>query len=165
NSFGDRGNRMSTFKEGLEDVVVSTSEICFIDGREGRLLYRGYDVDDLVAHSSFEETIYLLWQGGLPSRKELDAEVKALSATANRRLPPKLVAMLRQLPRKTTPMEVLRTGVSDLCSFDPDACAHSHDPPLRKSMRLTAQLPTLVAAWERIRRGKAPVAPNPKLSL
>ena len=103
-----------TFKEGLEDVVVSTSEICFIDGREGRLLYRGYDVDDLVAHSSFEETVYLLWQGALPSRKELDAQVKALSATANRRLPPKLVGMLRQLPRKTTPMEVLRTGVSAL---------------------------------------------------
>src|SRR5262245_46041701 len=84
-------SQAGTFKEGLEDVVVSTSEICFIDGREGRLLYRGYDVDDLVAQSSFEETVYLLWHGALPSRKELDAQVKALSATANRRLPPKLV--------------------------------------------------------------------------
>src|ERR1700704_3136539 len=91
-----RGSLMGSFKEGLEDVVVSTSELCFIDGREGRLLYRGYDVDDLAAQSSFEEVIYLLWHGGLPSRKELDAQVKALSATANRRLPPKLVTMLRQ---------------------------------------------------------------------
>src|SRR5205085_1634955 len=86
-----RGSLMSSFKEGLEDVVVSTSEICFIDGREGRLLYRGFDVDDLAAHSSFEEVVYLLWHGALPSRKELDTQVKALSATANRRLPPKLV--------------------------------------------------------------------------
>ncbi len=156
---------MSTFKEGLEDVVVSTSEICFIDGREGRLLYRGYDVDDLVAHSSFEETIYLLWQGGLPSRKELDAQVKALSATANRKLPPKLVAILRQLPRKTTPMEVLRTGVSALSAFDPDAGDNSRDATLRKAVRITAQMPTLVAAWERIRRGKPLLAPNPRLNL
>ena len=101
-------------KAGLEDVVVSTSEICFIDGHKGRLVYRGYDVDDLVAHSTFEEVVYLLWHGRLPSRKELDAHLKALSATANRKLPPKLLAMLRQLPKKTTPMEVLRTGVSAL---------------------------------------------------
>ncbi len=156
---------MSSFKEGLEDVVVSTSEICFIDGREGRLLYRGYDVDDLAAHSSFEEVVYLLWHGALPTRKELDAQVKALSATANRRLPPKLVTMLRQLPRKTTPMEVLRTGVSALSAFDPDAGDNSREATLRKATRVTAQMPTLVAAWERIRRGKPPVAPNPKLNL
>jgi citrate synthase len=155
----------TTFKEGLEDVVVSTSEICFIDGREGRLLYRGYDVDELVAHSSFEETIFLLWQGALPSRKELDAQVKALSATANRRLPPKLVAMLRQLPRKTTPMEVLRTGVSALSAFDPDAGDNSRDATVRKATRITAQMPTLVAAWERIRRGKPLLGPNPRLNL
>ena len=156
---------MGSFKEGLEDVVVSTSEICFIDGREGRLLYRGFDVDDLAAHSSFEEVIYLLWHGALPSRKELDAQVKALSATANRRLPPKLVTMLRQLPRKTTPMEVLRTGVSALSAFDPDANDNSRDATLRKATRLTAQMPTLVAAWERIRRGKPLITPNPKLNL
>ena len=156
---------MSDFKEGLEDIVVSTSEICFIDGREGRLLYRGYDVDDLAEHSTFEEIVYLLWHGTLPSRKELAAHVKALSAGAARRLPPKLVTMLRQLPRKTTPMEVLRTGVSALSAFDPDAADNSREATLRKSVRLTAQMPTLVAAWERIRRGKPLVAPNPRLSL
>src|SRR5213080_1731283 len=155
----------SVFKEGLEDIVVSTSEICFIDGREGRLLYRGYDVDDLVQHSSFEEVVYLLWNGSLPSRKDLETHVKALSSTANRKLPPKLVTMLRQLPKKTTPMEVLRTGVSALSSFDPDAADNSREATTRKAIRLTAQIPTLVAAWERIRRGKALVAPNPKLSL
>ncbi|HXG03549.1 MAG TPA: citrate/2-methylcitrate synthase, partial [Candidatus Binatia bacterium] len=156
---------MSSFKEGLEDVVVSTSEICFIDGREGRLLYRGYDVDDLVQHSTFEEVVYLLWHGNLPTRKELDAHVKALSATANRRLPPRLVTILRQLPKKTTPMEVLRTGVSALSAFDPDAGDNSREATLRKAIRLTAQMPTLVAAWDRLRRGKALVAPNPRLGL
>ena len=152
-------------KGGLEDVVVSTSDICFIDGREGRLLYRGFDVNDLVEHSSFEEVVYLLWHGGLPSRKELDAHLKSLSATATRKLPPKLVAILRALPRKTTPMEVLRTGVSALAAFDPDAADNSREATARKSLRLTARLPTLVAAWERIRRGRPLVVPNPKLSL
>jgi citrate synthase len=156
---------MSSFKEGLEDVVVSTSEICFIDGREGRLLYRGYDVDELVQFSSFEEVVYLLWHGNLPSRKDLDAHVKALSSTANRRLPPKLITILRQLPKKTAPMEVLRTGVSALQAFDPDAEDNSREATVRKAVRLTAQMPTLVAAWERLRRGKPPVAPNPKLTL
>jgi citrate synthase len=150
-------------KAGLEDVVVSTSDICFIDGREGRLLYRGYDVDDLAAHSTFEEVVYLLWHGALPSRKELDAHVKAMRSTANRKIHPKMVQMLRGLPKKTTPMEVLRTGISALSSFDPDAADNSREASVRKALRLTAQMPTLVAAWERIRRGKAPVAPNPRL--
>ena len=157
---------MSTVgKAGLEDVVVSTSDICFIDGREGRLVYRGYDVDDLAAHSSFEEVVYLLWHGALPTKKEYDAFYKALSSSANRKLPSGLLALLRTLPKKTTPMEVLRTGVSALSAWDPDAADNSREASIRKAMRLTAQMPTLVAAWERIRRGRTPVAPNPKLSL
>jgi citrate synthase len=157
--------QVNLIKAGLEDAVVSTSDICFIDGQKGRLLYRGFDVDDLVARSSFEETVYLLWHGHLPSRKELDAHVKALGASATRRLPPKLISALRLLPRKTTPMEVLRTGVSALSAFDPDAADSSREATLRKAVRLTAQMPTLVAAWERIRRGKTPVAPDPKVNL
>src|SRR5207249_971349 len=128
-----RGAMSSEVKGGLEDVVVSTSAICFIDGQKGRLLYRGFDIDDLVEHSSFEEVVYLLWHGALP--------------------------------KKTTPMEVLRTGVSALSAFDPDAADNSREATARKAVRLTAQIPTLVAAWERIRRGKPLVAPNPKLSL
>lgn len=151
-------------KAGLEDIVVSTSDICFIDGREGRLVYRGFDVDDLAAHSTFEEVVYLLWHGGLPSKKELDAHVKAMRSTANRKLPPKMIQMLRALPKKTTPMEVLRTGISALSAFDPDAADNSREASVRKALRLTTQMPTLVAAWERIRRGKAPIAPNPRLS-
>jgi citrate synthase len=155
---------MSTVgKAGLEDVVVSTSEVCFIDGREGRLVYRGFDVDELVEKSTFEEVVFLLWQGHLPSKKELAEHQKALAA--NRKISPKLLAMLRLLPKKTTPMEVLRTGVSLLSSFDPDAADNSREASVRKATRLTAQMPTLVAAWERIRRGKPPITPNPRLSL
>ncbi|HEV8474246.1 MAG TPA: citrate/2-methylcitrate synthase [Methylomirabilota bacterium] len=150
-------------KAGLEDVVVSTSDICFIDGDKGRLLYRGYDIDDLVAHSTFEEVTYLLWYGALPTKKELDAHNKTLAAS--RRLPPKMIDLLRALPRKTTPMEVLRTGVSALSAFDPDAADNSRDATLRKSIRLTAQMPTIVAAWERIRRGRPVVPPNPRMNL
>src|SRR6266508_1846369 len=150
-------------KAGLEDVVVSTSDICFIDGDKGRLLYRGYDIDDLVAHSTFEEVTYLLWYGALPTKKELDAHNKTLAAS--RRLPPKMIDLLRALPRKTTPMEVLRTGVSALSAFDPDAADNSRDATLRKSIRLTAQMPTIVAAWERIRRGRPIIPPNPRMNL
>src|SRR5258705_3961206 len=152
---------ISPLKAGLEDVVVSPCEICFIDGRKGRLIYRGYDVDDLVAHSTFEEVTFLLWQGRLPSRKELDAHLKALASTANRKLSPKLIAILKALPKKTTPMEVIRTGVSALSAFDPDAADNSRQGTPRKSLRPTPQLPTLVAAWGRNRSGKATVAPNP----
>ena len=154
----------SVGKAGLEDVVVSTSEICFIDGREGKLLYRGYDVDDLVAgKSTFEETCFLLWHGHLPSRKELADHNKALAQS--RKISPKVIAMLKLLPKKTTPMEALRTGVSALSSYDPDAADNSREASVRKAVRLTAQMPTLVAAWERIRKGKPVVAPNAKLSL
>ena len=78
---------VNPLKAGLEDVVVSPSEICFIDGHKGRLIYRGYDVDDLVAHSTFEEVTYLLWQGRLPSRKELDTHLKALASTVEPEAP------------------------------------------------------------------------------
>jgi citrate synthase len=156
---------MSSMKAGLEDVVVSTSEICFIDGREGRLLYRGYDVDDLVERSSFEEVVYLLWHGALPTKKELEAHVKSLSSTATRKLAPRMISILKALPKKTSPMEVLRTGISALSAFDPDANDNSAPATLRKALRVTAQMPTVVAAWERIRRGKPLVAPNPKLNL
>ncbi|MGH7319517.1 MAG: citrate/2-methylcitrate synthase [Candidatus Rokuibacteriota bacterium] len=148
---------------GLEDVVVSTSELCFIDGDEGRLLYRGYNIHDLVAHASFEETVYLLWHGALPSRKELDRLTRDLGS--QRRLPPKVMALLKTLPKKADPMDVVRTGVSALGLYDPDSGDNSREANLRKAVRIQAQVPTLVAAWARIRKGRAPVAPSPRLNL
>src|SRR5262249_62157757 len=94
---------------GLEDVVVSTSEICFIDGDRGRLLYRGYDIHDLVAQSSFEETVYLLWHGRLPKREELARFQKDL--TTQRRPPPKALAPRKGVPKKTYPLRVARAPV------------------------------------------------------
>jgi citrate synthase len=152
-----------TTKSGLEDVVVSTSEICFIDGDRGRLLYRGYDIHDLVEHSSFEETAGLLWNGALPKRAALESLRKGLAT--QRRLPPKVLTFLRSLPRKSDSMDVLRTAVSLLGIYDPDAGDDSREANLRKAVRIQAQVPTLVAAWSRIRRGKAPIPPNPRLSL
>ncbi|MBI3456761.1 MAG: citrate synthase [Candidatus Rokubacteria bacterium] len=148
---------------GLEDVVVSTSEICFIDGNRGRLLYRGYDIHDLVAHASFEETVYLLWHGRLPSRQELDRFNRGLAAA--RRLPPKVMALLKSFPRKADPMDVVRTAVSALGMYDPETADASREANLRKALRIQAQVPTLVAAWARIRKGKAPVPPNTRLNL
>src|SRR6058998_1220914 len=134
---------------GLEDVVVSTSELCFIDGDRGRLLYRGYDIHDLVAHASFEETVYLLWYGKLPARAELDRFRKGLAGA--RRLPPRVMSLLKSLPRKADPMDVVRTGVSAMGVYDPDGADNSREANLRKALRIQAQVPTLVAAWARIR--------------
>jgi citrate synthase len=148
---------------GLEDVVVSTSELCFIDGDRGRLLYRGYDIHDLVAHASFEETVYLLWHGKLPNRPELDEFTRQMAR--DRRLAPKVMSLLKSLPRKADPMDVVRTGVSAMGIYDPDAADNSRPANLRKAGRIQAQVPTLVAAWARIRKGKAPVPPNARLGL
>jgi citrate synthase len=148
---------------GLEDVVVSTSQLCFIDGERGRLLYRGYDIHDLVAHASFEETVYLLWYGKLPPRRELERFTKEL--IGQRRLPSKVMALLKGFPKKADPMDVVRTAVSALGMYDPEIADASREANLRKAARIQAQVPTLVGAWARIRKGRPPVAPNPRLGL
>jgi citrate synthase len=148
---------------GLEDVVVSTSDICFIDGDQGRLLYRGYDIHDLVAQSSYEETAYLLWYGSLPTKREMERFRRELAS--QRRLPPRVMAVLKTLPRKSHPMDVVRTGMSLLGVFDPDVGDDSREATLRKAARIQAQAATLAAAWARIRKGKAPVPPDGRLGL
>src|ERR687886_769911 len=101
---------MTQAAAGLEDVVAGVSEICFLDGIQGRLLYRGYDVHDLAAESTFEEVVYLLWHGDLPTRAQLGALNEQL--IAERPLPPPVLDLLRAFPRNATPMDVLRTAVS-----------------------------------------------------
>lgn len=151
------------YKAGLEDVVAGTSDICLVDGKEGRLVYCGYDIRDLAEHSTFEETAFLLWHKRLPTRTELaelDQELKA-----NRRLPSGVMDILKALPKNIHPMAALRTGVSALGGFDPEAEDAAPEANLRKAIRLTAQMPTIVAAWARLRDGKEPVAPRADLSL
>jgi citrate synthase len=147
-------------KRGLKDVYFATSEASFIDGNIGKLLYRGYNIDDMARNSTFEETVYLLLYGKLPTAKELsdfDAQLRA-----NRTLPRELLQVI-DIVKASHPMDVLRTAVSALAAFDPDTADNSKEATLRKGIRLTAQAPTIVAAHDRIRQDKEAVEPNPRL--
>jgi citrate synthase len=148
-------------RRGLKDVYFDRSQVCFIDGRAGELRYRGYSIHDLAEHSTFEETCHLLLKGELPSAAELaafDAELKAA-----RTLPGPVYDVIRTV-KGAHPMDVLRTGVSALSAFDPETADKSPAATLRKGIRLTSQVPMIVAAHEAIRNGREPAAPDPKLS-
>jgi citrate synthase len=148
--------------KGLEGIVAATSSICFIDGEAGVLAYRGIDIHELADYSTFEETCHLLWLGKLPSRAELDSLKQRLAA--ERRMDPAIFDLLRQFPKTATPMEVLRTAVSALSSYDSDAEKVDHASNFAKAIRLTSQIAMIVAGYDRIRKGKAPVPPDPSLS-
>jgi citrate synthase len=142
---------------GLEDIVVTDSSICDLDGKYGKLTYYGVDIHDLAQHSSFEETAYLLWHGVLPTKAQLEELKEQL--IANRTLPERLIEIMRMLSTTTPPMDALRTTVSALSSFDPDVQDRAPAKNYHRAILLTATMPTIVAAWERMRNGKEPVAP------
>ena len=148
--------------KGLEGVVATTSSICYIDGDQGVLAYRGIDIHELADNSTFEETCYLLWFGRLPSRQELSDFTKALAE--ERKLNPAIIQLMREYPKTALPMDVLRTTVSMLSSFDVDERSNDHEANIRKSIRLTSQVAMIVAAYDRIRKGKAIVEPDRSLS-
>jgi citrate synthase len=150
-------------KAGLEGVVAVQSSICFIDGNAGRLVYRGYDIGELVEHATFEEVAFLLWDGELPNRTQLTALQSDLRKQAA--IAPHVLAVIKALPTQTQPMDALRTAVSAAAATDPDL--ESNDPAAdrRKAIRLTAQLPTMVAAFHRLRNGQQPIAPDPSLPI
>src|SRR5581483_7511796 len=143
---------------GLQDVVAATSSICFLDGKQGKLLYRGYDIHDLAAHASFEEVAYLLWHDDLPTQGQLD-ELNA-SLVAKRDIPEAVTKLLESLPKTATPMELLRTSVSALSAYDPDGRDNSLPASLRKAERLAAQMPTITAYIHRLRQGEPLVHPR-----
>ncbi len=151
------------YKAGLEDVVVGTSSICFVDGVAGRLLYRGYDIRDLAEQSSFVETAYLLWYGRLPGRKEFEQFVQTFSNSIE--LPEETSMILRLFPRHATPMEVLRTAVSSLGHYDPDSGNTAQDACLRKAIRLTCRIGSIISAHMRLRQGLEPIHPLPGRSI
>ncbi|HKS94729.1 MAG TPA: citrate synthase [Terriglobia bacterium] len=153
---------MAEVKAGLQDVVIATSQICSIDGQRGKLTYWGYDIHDLAANSTFEEVVYLLWHGRLPKQSELDTLREQLAE--NCPISPEIIDLLKRLPPPQHPMETLRTAVSALSLYDPEAEDMSEEANRHKALRLTAQMGTLVAAFGRIRDGKDPVAPDPKLN-
>jgi citrate synthase len=148
--------------KGLAGVVAANSGICWIDGDAGVLAYRGIDIHELAEKSTFEECTYLLWFGRLPRRTELDEFSKRLSDA--RQLDPKIIDLLRSFPPSATPMEVLRTAVSALSFYDPDESDNEHDANVSKSFRLTSQIAMLVAAYDRLRKGKTVVEPDQSLS-
>ena len=151
----------TTAKAGLEDVAVASSSICYLDGERGVLAYRGHDIHDLAEHASFEEVCHLLWHGHLPSRSEL-GEVQSQLAAA-RLLPEGLLRLMRSLPQANS-MDTLRTLTSALSHFDSGANEMSPDGRYRTSVKLTAQLGTIVATSARMAVGGGPIDPDPALS-
>jgi len=152
-------------QKGLEGVLVAESELSEIDGDEGRLIYRGYGIEDLAKHASYEEVIYLLWYGELPDAEELDSFTDSM--VAERSVDDDILDTVGQLATADeNPMAALRTAVSMLSAFDPDADepATDEDATLRKGRRITAKIPTILAAFARMRDGDDPVAPREDLS-
>jgi len=143
--------------KGLEGVVVASTNISHVFGEEGRLVYRGYDISELAAKASYEEVCFLLWNGHLPNRAELDSLNTAMAS--KRALPEAADVALRALPRETNPMDALRTGISAAGAAIP----LSGTPTVDQAMTITALFPTVVAAFHRLRSGRQPIAPRADL--
>src|SRR6476659_5537399 len=148
----------SAAKGGLEDVVATSSAICYLDGDHGVLAYCGYDVHDLAKSATFEEVCYLLWHRRLPTRAELGDLQSQLAAA--RALPEPIIRLMRSLP-PVNGMDALRTITSALAHYDPEADDSSPQAQSRKAVRLTAQTATVVATWGRLPAGGGPIAPDP----
>ena len=149
-----------TLNTGLRGVTIANTRICEVDGKNGRLVYRGYMIQDL-AKASYEEVAYLLLYEHLPAAEELKGFRTQLAA--ERGIPPELIAALKTRPPKALPMDVLQAAVPMLAHHDPDIAEYTREAALRMAHRLIAKFPTVVAAWHRIRSGKDPVTPSPDL--
>ncbi|HZG83577.1 citrate synthase [Paenibacillus sp.] len=145
-----------TVTKGLEGIVATTSSVSSII--DGVLTYRGYNIDDLAENATYEEVVYLLWYGKLPNREELNGLLKDLSDNAA--VPAQVIDMLRSFPKEANSMAALRSAVSALALFDSEAHASDLDTNKKIAIRLQAQIPTIVAAFDRIRKGLEPIAPK-----
>jgi len=152
---------MASSGAGLEGVVATSSAICYIDGDKGVLSYCGYNINELAGHASFEEVVFLLWNGRLPTAAELSALKNKL--VAERDLPAEVTAFLKSVPKNAVPMDVLRTAVSLLSLYDPSAADMSNDANVAKAVRLLARISTLVTSFDQIRNGRPVVAGDPAL--
>ena len=149
--------------KGLEGVVAAETTLSQVFGEEGRLVYRGYEIEDLAANATFEEVCWLLWNEDLPTQAQLASLSAELNAAAP--LDGKILDVIRAAPKTAHPMATLRTAASALSFVDPEAEDMSEPANRRKAVRITAQLPTITAAIDRVRNGREPVAPDPKLPL
>lgn len=150
-----------TATKGLEGIVAATSSISSII--DGILTYRGIDIDELAEYAAFEEVIYLLWFGKLPNHAELDQLKKDLSAYAA--IPEAIIGQIRLYPKETNAMAALRTAVSALALYDDEANDMSPAANIRKAKKLQAQIPTIIAAFARIRSGLDPIPPKENASI
>ncbi len=148
---------------GLRGVVAAQSKIGDVNGEEGILIYQGYDIHDLAENSTFEEVVYLLWNARLPKKDELE-DLKS-QFQANYEAPPQIIEMMKTFPKTADPMDVLRTSVSALDFYDKDGHGTDRENAMKAAIKLTAQMPTIVAAWDRIRNGKDIIAPDKSLSI
>lgn len=159
---------MSLIKEpvvihkGLDGVYVKESNICFIDGEASKLFYRGYSIEELAANSTFEETAYLLIYGSLPTRPQLDKFTKHLEKS--RPLEAGVLQLTRQFPAHSDPMDVLRTAVSALGLYDPKPMVDDLSLKIEKGLAILSKMPTIITAFERLRKGKEPIPPKGHLS-
>jgi citrate synthase len=151
-----------TTNTGLEGVVVGQTNLSAINGDAGELIYVGYDIDDLARNTTFEEVAFLLWNLRLPTRDELRGLEGQLDA--ERRLDPEILDLIRNFPRNSDAMAALRTAVSALALSDSEANDNSEEANRRKAIRLTAKMPTIIAAFDRIRKGKEAVDPRSGVS-
>jgi citrate synthase len=149
--------------KGLDGVIIDESRLSLVNGTEGKLIYSGYKIEDLAEYALYEEVVYLLWEGKLPNKSELETIRSTIAAEAA--LPATIIEMLQKLPKDSDPMAVLRTAVSALAHYDADSEDLSPESNHRKAIRLNGQVATLCAAWPRIRKGLAPVAPRRDLNL
>jgi len=154
-------NEEITLHRGLQGVYFDRSATTYIDGKQGILEYRGYNINDLAEHSTFEETAYLLIHGKLPNQSELDAFDAELKAA--RELPEQVFDVI-DIVKDSHPMDALRTAVSALASFDEDREDNSAEATIRKGVRLTSQVPSIVMAHHNIRQGKDPIKPSSTLN-
>lgn len=149
---------------GLEGMVVADTTTSFVNGAEGKLIYSGYRIEDLAEHALFEEVAFLLWNNRLPSQDELDSLVKEVAVNA--KLPPGIISLMKNLPKESHPMAVLRTVVSALGHYDPDGENNTDkDKAHDKAVRLMGQMSSATAAWERIRNGQEPIEPRDDYNL
>lgn len=144
--------------KGLAGVIAADTHLSQVDGQKGQLIYRGYDIKDLGTQAAFEEVVYLLWNGELPTQGQLDAFKAAL--VSKRALPSAVLNTMKEFPHEAHPMAVLRSVVSGLGLIDPQADDISLPAARKKALLLTAVMPTIVAAWEHIRNGREPIEPR-----
>jgi citrate synthase len=157
------GTESTAATEGLRGVVAAQSAIGDVNGIEGKLIYQGYDIHDLAENSTFEEVVFLLWNGRLPNADEL-AEHEA-RLRRNYEVPAEAIALMKQFPKDADPMDVLRTAVSSLDFFDKNGHGTDREIATKAAIRITGQIGTIAAAWDRIRNGKDVIAPDASLSI